>query len=203
MKTKANYPKLTYLGINNGEKIYLTAPSWDCGWYWGFGYVGNMNCHYHVDSMEKNVPFYEAFEKHFGNSFIIRTSDRWTFSELFKSFYLLRQAAGMYHTGGAHLSTNPCKDVIKNKSEEDRINSEVLPAIFDEIYKILDRNKNNSVLYKKVFDLYLIGDTSKVIDFMFKNGLNPDDIKNIKEFTKTDYYHIHGEYWKRYHANKK
>jgi hypothetical protein len=23
----------------DGELIWLEAPSWDCGWYWGFGYV--------------------------------------------------------------------------------------------------------------------------------------------------------------------
>lgn len=28
------------IGINEGgEKIFLEEPSWDCGWYWGFGYL--------------------------------------------------------------------------------------------------------------------------------------------------------------------
>jgi len=43
MKTLREYPKKTFLGISEGEKIYLTAPSWDCGWYWRFGYLGNVN----------------------------------------------------------------------------------------------------------------------------------------------------------------
>ncbi len=203
MKTKRQYIEKTYLGTNNGERIYLTAPSWACNWYWGFGYIGNKNRHYHVDGMEKDIHFRDAFEKHFGDSFIIRPSDRWTFSELFKSFYLLKQTANMYHTGGAHLTTNPCKEVIENKAEEKRINETVLPLIFDEIYKILERNKNNETLYNKVFSMYLEGDTSKVIDFLFDNNLTPDDIKVIKKFTETDYYHIHGEYWNVVHSKKK
>ena len=42
MKTnflKSNYPEKIYIGTVDGEKIYLSAPSWDCDWYWGFGYI--------------------------------------------------------------------------------------------------------------------------------------------------------------------
>ena len=33
-----------YLGrdIKTKRKIWLQKPSWDCGWYWGFGYVQAM-----------------------------------------------------------------------------------------------------------------------------------------------------------------
>lgn len=35
------FGKEVYLiGINeDGEKVFLEEPSWDCGWYWGFGYL--------------------------------------------------------------------------------------------------------------------------------------------------------------------
>ena len=29
-------------------RIYLSKPSFDCGWYWGFGYLGNSREHYHL-----------------------------------------------------------------------------------------------------------------------------------------------------------
>ena len=45
-----NYPKIL-IGKNNNENIYLSPPKWDCGWYWGFGYLGNKDCHYHVDGL--------------------------------------------------------------------------------------------------------------------------------------------------------
>ena len=33
-----------------GERVYLSKHSWDCGWYWGFGYVGNRDCHFHLSN---------------------------------------------------------------------------------------------------------------------------------------------------------
>lgn len=55
--------KIYLLGCNEyGTNYWLEAPSWDCGWYWGFGYVetytNNTNpsiakdiqSHEHIDS---------------------------------------------------------------------------------------------------------------------------------------------------------
>jgi hypothetical protein len=41
---KTNYrmfgKNIYLIGINTqGEKVFLEHPSWDCGWYWGFGYL--------------------------------------------------------------------------------------------------------------------------------------------------------------------
>ena len=41
---KANYrmfgKNIYLIGINSeGEKVFLEQASWDCGWYWGFGYL--------------------------------------------------------------------------------------------------------------------------------------------------------------------
>lgn len=153
MKTIRTYKEKTFLGKSNGENIYLTAPSWDCGWYWGFGYLGNNRCHYHVSGLEKIesynlqkevwqydfVNLYDGFKKHFGDTFIVKNdSDIWKLAELFKTFYTLRECAEVLGRGGSHITTNACKDIIINKNEVDRINSIVLPAIFDEIYTILE-----------------------------------------------------------------
>ena len=36
------------LGINKEDKkVYLTKPSWDCSWYWGFGYIDMPDSHSH------------------------------------------------------------------------------------------------------------------------------------------------------------
>ncbi len=140
MKTLSDYPKNIYIGKVDGEKIYLSAPSWDCGWYWGFGYLGNKNCHYHVSGLMKDTNLHEGLKKHFGDSFIVKEdSDIWTISELFASFYTLREYADFLHTGGAHLTNNPCQKLIKNNKEYKRINDIVLPQIFEEIYKILNK----------------------------------------------------------------
>ncbi len=38
-------------GVDNESKenIYISKPTWDCDSYWSFGYLGNRNCHYHLD----------------------------------------------------------------------------------------------------------------------------------------------------------
>jgi hypothetical protein len=216
MKTLSNYTKIL-LGQKDGENIYLSPPSWDCGWYWGFGYLGNKNCHYHVDGLEKIetydfeksvrlyefVNLYDGFKKHFGNSFIVkREKDIWTLAELFKTFYNLKETAEILGRGGSHLTSNPCKDLIINKDETERINNIVLPQIFEEIYKILYRNADSEKTFKKLVSINLKGNTQKVVDFMKENQIHTDDLKNIDGLTKDDYNIIHTYFWRDFHATK-
>lgn len=151
-QVKTNFNSKFYLGKVDNEKIYLSPPSWDCGWYWGFGYLGNKNHHYHIDGLkkvqkynfEKSVFEYEFFnlfdglKKHFGDSFVVKEDgDIWVLAELFSTFYALKEAAEVLGRGGSRMTSNPCKDIITNKSETDRINNTVLPSIFNAIHEIL------------------------------------------------------------------
>lgn len=201
------------LGYNDKEPIYLSPPKWDCGWYWGWGYLGNNNCHYHVDGLkkiskynhDKNVHEYEfvnlkdGFDKHFGNTFIIRPSHRWQFAELFESFYSLKEIAEVYNRGGSYLTTNPCRDIIKNLDEVKRINEIVLPAIFEQTYNIIEQNLKNADIFNELIDLNTQGYTKAVIDFMFDNNIHTDDLKIIPKITQHDFNNIHTQYWKRIH----
>jgi len=151
MHTLSNYEKVL-IGVNAGQKIYLSPPSWDCGWYWGFGYLGNKNCHYHVDGLtthewydtekgcfrSERLNMFDGFRKHFGDSFQITNADLWTLCELFETFYTLKKTAEVLGRGGAHYTTNPACDLIKNPAEVVRINEIVLPQIFEEIYRVLN-----------------------------------------------------------------
>lgn len=145
-------PKKLFLGRNDNENIFLTKPSWDCGWYWGFGYIGNKNCHYHVDGLKKieNYKFdkdvreyefvnlYDGFKKHFGDSFVVKKdADIWTLAELFSTFYILKETTEILGRGGSNYTNNPCSKIITNKREVKRINEKVLPEIFLAIYEIL------------------------------------------------------------------
>ena len=118
------------IGVVNNENIYLSPPSWDCDWYWGFGYIGNKNCHYHIDGLKKIetynfekkvfeyefVNLYDGFKKHFGDSFIVKEDkDIWTLAELFKTFYTLKETAEVLGRGGSHYTNNPCSLIIMNK----------------------------------------------------------------------------------------
>jgi len=216
MKTLSNYPKNIFIGMHNNENIYLSAPSWDCGWYWGFGYLGNKNCHYHVEGLTKHEEYdtdkkcfkyeftnlYDGFKKHFGSSLIIRDSQLWKLVELFKTFYVLKECAETLGRGGVHYTTNPCKNIIMNIEETTRINNIVIPALFEEIYKILIPAQDNKETDKKLIALYLEGDTEKTVDFMFNNSIHTDDLKNIEGLNGKDIDNIHTYYWRRVHTKK-
>lgn len=130
------------LGIDaEGKKHYLEKASWDCGWYWGFGYIHtfsrrDIDSHYHFDSFEKGCTMYDGFKKTFSES-VLTDSELWKLCELMKTFYVLKNTAEVLGRGGAHYTTNPCKDIIINTEEVNRINEIVLPSIFAEIEKLL------------------------------------------------------------------
>ena len=142
MRTLSEYSPKKFIGKVDGKSIYLSAPSWDCDWYWGFGYLGNNNIHYHIDGIDKDVNLHDAIVNHFDEgTFIVKDNhDIYTLAELFKTFYTLKETAEVLGRGGSHITDNPLKHVIVNKDEVTRINQVVLPAIFEAIYDILDKN---------------------------------------------------------------
>lgn len=135
----------------NGVNYWLEAASWDCGWYWGGGYVEtytnndnpersrDTDSHQHFDSLffkgNKNAHdlFIEFFPVH-----PFTDSETWKICELLKAFYTARSYSDMLHLGGAHYTTNPAADTIKSGEEYERINKNVIPAIMQELYKILE-----------------------------------------------------------------
>jgi len=138
--TTTKWTKKYYLGKVDGEKIYISPPSWSCGWYWGFGYLGNKNCHYHLNGLNsgKNQHLKDAIVEHFHeDSIFCHDGLTWTFTELALTAYALKETAEVLGRGGSHCTTNPLSDLIKNENEVKRINEIVLPAIFDEIEKTL------------------------------------------------------------------
>jgi len=130
------------MGKVDDEVIYLSAPEWSCGWYWGFGYLGNKNTHYHLDGLNRteNIHLRDAILKHFGESFTVTDeNDVWTFTELVLTAYSLREAAEVLGRGGSHCTTNPVALTIKNEAETKRINEIVLPEVFSAIEDILKK----------------------------------------------------------------
>jgi hypothetical protein len=148
----------------DGIRYWLEAPSWDCGWYWGFGYVEtyqqnrtpskarDIDSHSHIDSsFMGKVSFYNTdknawdYTEYIHNIFDCPTftettfseKEGWTLSELFKTFYQLRESADMFGKGGSHITTNPCADIIANKEWAKHINEVMIPAITAKILEIL------------------------------------------------------------------
>jgi hypothetical protein len=143
--------KYYYLGSDaDGLKHYLEAGSFDCGWYWGFGYIEaftnntapqlsrDICVHTHFDSCLLNGGgFVDRFRELFTDT-PLSTNEIWQLLELMQSFYTARKYSDMLHTGGAHITSNPAGDTIKSDTEYKRINECVIPAIMAEVYKLLD-----------------------------------------------------------------
>jgi hypothetical protein len=157
MKNKTKFQEKLLIGsVPCGlvtRKVYLSAPSWDCDWYWGFGYLGNKTMHFHVNGLktidrynvEKNVREYEfvnlfdGFKKKFGDSLVVTDDkDLWKLCDLFQSFYTLKEVAALYRGGCSHYTdVNNIGLNLTNLAQYKEINYELIPKIFDAIYDIL------------------------------------------------------------------
>ena len=129
-----------YLG-NTTEygRLYLSKHSWDCGWYWGFGYIGNSRLHMHIDSLINGE--YDV-NKIFDGSTGITQDQWWIIRDLFRQAYALKAAAEVYQYGG-HQTTRPgMTDCIKNLEMAARINKDleiVLNKVWDFIVNEVKR----------------------------------------------------------------
>jgi hypothetical protein len=145
------------LGIDKDtrEKIYLSKPTFDCGHYWGFGYLGNKNCHYHLNAYQQKTHFLELADgtyKHLIEKRNVHIKDCleadydlnptiqaniWVFCELALSIYTLKAAAEVLTRGGAHTTTNPCKDIIKDEKQAAHLNGVVLPEVIQTLWDLI------------------------------------------------------------------
>lgn len=133
-----------------GIKYFLEEARFDCGWYWGFGYVEtytnnknpnlskNIASHQHFDSLifNHNVSCFDRFKNLFCET-PLNDKEIWKLCELMKTYYIIKNYSGLLHCGGAHITKNDEKNEILNQDEYNRINKSVLPAIFNAVYKIL------------------------------------------------------------------
>jgi|LakMenEpi03Aug12_release.lakeMendotaPanAssembly.Ray.scaffolds.fasta_scaffold207512_6 hypothetical protein len=135
MKLLNSYPSKFLLGKNNEENIYLSVPSFDCNW--GFGYIGNKNTHYHLYSLMKETDLYNGLKKHFGDTLTIKEENLYEFCEIVKTIYSLKETAEVFGRGGSHYTTNPLKGLIIDKDLVNKINGKLIPELIDYMYKIL------------------------------------------------------------------
>ena len=95
----------------DGINYWLEEASWDCGWYWGFGYVEtytnnkyphlsrDINSHQHFDGLFLKGAIFDSFK-----SLLVETplsdNEIWKLLELMDTFYTLRESADLFKNGG-------------------------------------------------------------------------------------------------------
>ena len=124
------------------ERIRLSTPTFDCNWYWGFGYLGNKNCHYHLKNYKqiagfsdyRSISMFDAFKMDYTLCDVLQNDTTlWTFCELVQTAYSLLAVAEIFSRGGSHQCKNPCQELLKNLDMYEHINFVLLPALFKEI----------------------------------------------------------------------
>lgn len=149
--TTAFNKKIFLLGQDKeGTNYWLEAPSWDCGWYWGFGYIEtytnnrrpniakDISSHSHFDSMFMNGP--ENARDQFKNFFVKTTltdNEIWELCDYMKTFYTLKTVAELFGRGYSYYTARAKVDGLIQLEQVDQINKVHLPEIFQRIEKLL------------------------------------------------------------------
>lgn len=114
-----------------GGILKLAKPSWDCGWYWGFGYLQSKDIHTHaklysaIELKEMLLPRYEKYA--------------WKIIECIFTVYELKDHAEFLIGGHSGITQIPeLAEKLKNKEYSDKINTEIIPMVFEELYKMLE-----------------------------------------------------------------
>ena len=126
----------------DGKKVWLEEASFDCGWYWGLGYIeiynkrySDIDEHTHFDSLFLNKNIYDSFVEYFSDC-TLEKSEIWKLLENMQTLYTLRKYSDMLHCRGSHITDNSNKDFIQNDAEYKRINDVVIPKILQDTYKL-------------------------------------------------------------------
>ena len=121
------------------EKVWLSKHEWDCGWYWGMGYIGNKNLHTHFDSTFLHCAKYTP--KEIFKDTKITEKEWWIIRDLFIQAYALKATAAIYRHGGHQTTVNGVTNIILNKELEDKLNADC-KIVLDKIWSILEEVDN-------------------------------------------------------------
>lgn len=150
--TEAFDEKVYLLGKGkDGLWYWLEAPSWDCDWYWGFGYVETYTnnkypehsvdivSHQHFDNLFLKNNIYDSFTGFFEET-VLTEKEIWELLEYMQEAYILKRSAELFKNGSAGITGRFLSDFqekLKDRKEYDKINKVLLPTIFEKVDKLL------------------------------------------------------------------
>ena len=151
-KTARAFNKKIYLlgQDQDGINYYLEAPSWDCGRYWGFGYIEtytnnnnpakakDIRTHQHFDTLffKGNKCAYDVFKEFFTRT-TLSDNEIWLLLDYMQTFYTLRESAELFGIGYSYYTEKAKLDTLKNTELVNKINDDLLPVLFEKIDKLL------------------------------------------------------------------
>lgn len=126
-----------------GERLYLSKHSWDCGWYWGFGYIGNKSMHTHFDSQFLNAmtDVKDIFVKP-----VFTQDEWWILRDLFIQAYALSKASAVYRYGG-HQTSQAFRFSELNEEQAKRIENSL--------------NRDTEILLNKIWEIVVEADNRR------------------------------------------
>ena len=135
-----------FLGIRKEDKkrVYLIKESWDCNWYWGFGYIqtffrNDIYDHQHFDNLFLKKDIFDSFKNYFETT-PLTNDEIWQLLGYMKEFYVAQQYAELLQYGNYITSKAKCflddENIETNKKEVERINKKILPELFKKIEKL-------------------------------------------------------------------
>ena len=154
-RTINKFGKHYLLGINkDGEYVWLEKESWDCGWYFGFGYLHtytnnenperakDISMHTHFDCMFLKGPEYakKMFENYFTET-VLTDDEMWILCDYMMTYYTLKKTAELFGHGYSYQTEKAKIDCLKSKEQADKINHEILPELFKRIETLLSPAK--------------------------------------------------------------
>ncbi len=110
--------------VGSGETIYISKHSWDCGWYWSFGYLSNKNCHFHLNSLW-SVNNQLLMSADIFSDTNITEKEWWVIRDLYMQAYALKEAAAVYQYGGHQTCLTGVTDMLKNQAMADQLNKDL------------------------------------------------------------------------------
>lgn len=150
--SKAFGKKVWLLGKDkDGINYWLEEPSWDCGWYYGFGFVEtythntrpdlarDIDSHQHFDSLFLNGPkcSKDMFKEFFAET-PLSDDEIWELVDYMKTFYTLKSVAELFKHGYSWQTSKAKIDRLQSDEQNDLVNKVWLPEVFKRIEKLFE-----------------------------------------------------------------
>ena len=135
----------------DGIRYYLEEAHFDCGWYWGIGYIETFTnnrqptrsvdimSHEHFNCKFMRGGYVDGYEKFFKKS-VLNRHEIYKLFELMECAYTLSKMAGICECRPDRVNDGTCYDYLKNQSEYLNIIKVKLPAVLADIYNLLGGN---------------------------------------------------------------